>query len=62
MTARTYALVHMLIRNARVWPTDPPVTDLKITDLKITDLKITDVRITGGRVAECAPGLRTAPG
>jgi predicted amidohydrolase YtcJ len=42
----------MLIRNARLWPTDQPVTNVKITD----------VRITGGRVAECAPGLRPAPG
>src|SRR5450756_1004243 len=37
----------MLIRNARVWPADLPVTD---------------IRITGGRVAECAHGLRAAPG
>jgi predicted amidohydrolase YtcJ len=50
--SKTYALVHMLIRNARVWPTGLPVADVKLTD----------VRITGGRVAECAPGLRPAAG
>ena len=40
-------LACMLIRNARIWPGDCPVTD---------------VRITGGRVAERAPGLRARPG
>jgi predicted amidohydrolase YtcJ len=44
--------MHMLIRNARVWPADPPVSDVRITDVRITD----------GRVTECAPGLRPAPG
>jgi predicted amidohydrolase YtcJ len=42
----------MLIRNARVWPSNPPVADVGITDVRITD----------GRVAECAPGLRAVPG
>jgi len=41
----------MLIRNARLWP--PPSPSIE------ADL---DVRIAGGRVVECEPGLRPAPG
>jgi predicted amidohydrolase YtcJ len=43
----------MLIRGARVWPSAISTR---------TDGPLTDVRISGGRVAECAPGLRPAPG
>jgi predicted amidohydrolase YtcJ len=42
-------VVWMLIRNARLWPSPSVEAGL-------------DVRIAGGRVAECEPGLRPAPG
>src|ERR1700741_1576727 len=48
----------MLIRNARVWPPVPPLA----TDAGLANLPLTDVRLAGGRIAECAPGLRPAPG
>jgi len=48
----------MLIRNARVWPPGAPLA----TDAALADLPLTDVRLAGGRIAECAPGLRPTPG
>jgi predicted amidohydrolase YtcJ len=48
----------VLIRNAHVWP---PGAHLA-TDATLAKLPPTDVRLAGGRVAECAPGLRPAPG
>ena len=48
----------MLIRNARVWPPDAPLA----IEASLANLPLTDVRLTSGRIAECAPGLRPAPG
>jgi predicted amidohydrolase YtcJ len=48
----------MLIRNARVWPS----RTRQAADGGLAAVPVTDVRITGDRVAECAPGLRAAPG
>jgi len=48
----------MLIRNARVWPPGAPLA----TGAALADLPLTDVRLAGGRIAECAPGLRPTPG
>jgi predicted amidohydrolase YtcJ len=48
----------MLIRNARVWP---PRAQLA-SEAALANLPPTDVRLTSGRIAECAPGLRPAPG
>jgi predicted amidohydrolase YtcJ len=49
---------HMLIRNARVWP---PGNDMAHEEA-LANLPLTDVRLIGDRVAECASGLRAAPG
>ncbi|HLH82915.1 MAG TPA: amidohydrolase family protein [Trebonia sp.] len=48
----------MLIRNARVWPPSARLA----AEAVLASLPPTDVRLAGGRVAECAPGLRPAPG
>jgi len=48
----------MLIRNARVWPAGAPLA----IEASLANLPLTDVRLTSGRIAECAPGLRPAPG
>jgi predicted amidohydrolase YtcJ len=48
----------MLIRNTRVWPSGAGPA----TEAVLADLPLTDVRVSGGRVAECAPRLRLAPG
>jgi hypothetical protein len=48
----------MLIRNARVWP---PSASLAV-EASLANLPLTDVRLTSGRIADCAPGLRPAPG
>jgi len=48
----------VLIRNARVWPPDAQPG----AEATLADLAPADVRLTGGRVAECAAGLRAAPG
>ena len=48
----------MLIRNARVWPSGARLA----AELALADLPVTDVRMSGGRVTECAAGLRPAPG
>lgn len=48
----------MLIRNARVWPSGARLA----AELALADLPVTDVRMYDGRVTECAPGLRAAPG
>ena len=48
----------MLIRNARVWPPDAQPD----AEAALADLSPADVRLAGGLVAECAPGLRPAPG
>ena len=33
-----------------------------MTDEQLARLEVADVRVTGGRIAECAPGLRPFPG
>ena len=48
----------MLIRNARVWPSGARLA----AEPALADLPVTDVRMSGGRVTECAPRLRPAPG
>lgn len=47
----------MLIRNARVWPPGGPLA----IEAALANLPLTDVRLAGGRIAECAPGLRPVP-
>jgi predicted amidohydrolase YtcJ len=49
----------VLIRNARVWPTQPSGTTI---DGPLAGIPLTDIRVTGGHVADCAPGLRSLPG
>jgi predicted amidohydrolase YtcJ len=48
----------MLIRNARVWP----ASTRPIPEAALADLPLTDLRLASGRIGECAPGLRPAPG
>jgi predicted amidohydrolase YtcJ len=48
----------MLIRNARAWPSGARL----VAEPALADVPVTDVRMSGGRVAECAPRLRPAPG
>jgi predicted amidohydrolase YtcJ len=52
----------VLIRNARAWPwtaNDAAANDAD-ADAELAAVPVVDVRIAGGRITECAPGLRAA--
>ncbi len=51
----------MLIRNARAWPWTANASDAN-ADAELAAVPVVDVRIDGGRITECAPGLRAAAG